>query len=70
MEEDVTESNKNSLIPKILNEAVKVWQDYIVSKLKLNLSEVDFQLHLTMMKRLWKLADSFNPSEKVAFPVL
>jgi|GEM_PF-4051769 len=68
MQDSVTEGNKNILIPKLLKEAVRVWQDYIASKIKLNLTETDFQLHLKMMRRLWNLADSFNPSEKVPFP--
>ena len=69
MQDSVTEENKNRLVPRILRDAILVWQDYIVSKHKLNLSENDFQLHLKMMKRLWNLAERFNPSEKVAFPI-
>jgi hypothetical protein len=68
MRECVTEENKNKLVPRILRDAISVWQDYLNSKLKLNLSERDFQLHLGMMKRLWDLAEQFNPSEKVKFP--
>jgi hypothetical protein len=69
MKDNVTEENKDKLVPRILGDAIIVWQDYIASKLKLSLSENDFQLHLKMMKRLWNLADRFNPSEKVEFPI-
>ena len=68
MEEGATESNKNSLIPKILKEAIEVWWHYKESKLKLNLTETDFQLHLKMMKRLWILAERYHVAEKVPFP--
>jgi len=69
MKDSVTEENKDRLVPRILRDAIIVWQDYVDSKLKLNLSEKDFQLHLGMMKRLWDLAEQFNPSEKIKFPI-
>jgi hypothetical protein len=69
MKSSVTEENKEKLVPRILREAIIVWQNYIASKLKLNLSEKDFQMHLSMMKRLWNLAERFNPVEKVEFPI-
>jgi len=70
MKEIVTEKNKNVLVPQILNEGLRVWESYTTSRLQLNLSKTDFQLHLTMLKRLWNLADNFSVQEKVAFPVL
>ncbi len=70
MTDEVTEKNKEILVPKILKEALRVWQHYIASRIKLDLTETDLRLHLTMMKRLWNLADHFNVSEKVAFPIL
>ena len=68
MNDGVTEGNKNVLVPKLLKEAVLVWWHYKESKLKLNLTEGDFQLHLKMMKRLWDLAEQYNAAEKVPFP--
>jgi len=68
MKDSVTEENKNTLIPKLLKEAVEVWWHYKESKLKLNLTEIDLQLHLKMMKRLWDLAEQYNVAEKVPFP--
>ena len=70
MTDDVTEVNKDVLVPRILKEAIRVWQNYTVSKIELGLTEIDLRLHLTMMKRLWNLADNFNVSEKVVFPVI
>jgi hypothetical protein len=68
MTDNVSNENKDALVPKLLKEAITVWKDYNTSKLKLNLTEKDYQLHLKMMKRLWDLADNFNATEKVAFP--
>ena len=68
MTDSVTNENKDTLVPKLLKEAITVWKDYNISKLRLNLSEKDFQLHLKIMKRLWDLAGTFRPAEKVAFP--
>jgi hypothetical protein len=70
MKDEVTEGNKDKLVPKILKEAISVWQHYIASKIELSLTETDLRLHIAMMKKLWDLADHFNVSEKVAFPIL
>ena len=69
MRDNVSEENKDKLVPRILRDAIRVWEDYMASKLKLSLSEKDFQLHVKMMKRLWNLARRFNPSEKIEFPI-
>ncbi len=70
MTDEVTEGNKETLVPKILKEGTRVWQHYTASRIELGLTETDFRLHLTIMKRLWGLADNFNVSEKIAFPIL
>jgi hypothetical protein len=68
--DDVNPDNKDIFVPEILKEAVIVWKNYNASKFELNLTETDFRLHLTMMKRLWNLAENFNASEKGCFPIL
>ncbi len=70
MTDNVTEANKDILVPKILKEGLLVWQGYNSSRLRLNLTQTDFELHLKMLRRLWNLAERFNVSEKVAFPIL